>query len=206
MTHQLGWKSWATGALVLAAVSACGGTAADPPTAPPTTSSPPAVATSSSAPTDATAQAGSEAEATVRRYYAVLDQLGANPKSSLTRLGNVATSTQLSAMRTVLRQQHQRQERQTGSLVISDMTVQSVDLDNSDPSAGKVPAVVVDVCWDVSKVGVLDAHGTSVISPSRPDSGWTRLTVANYKYASDPHDGWRVATGQDLKRAPCAIS
>jgi hypothetical protein len=162
--------------------------------------------TSDSPPNEPTAQAADEAEAAIRRYYAVLDQLGADPKSNLSKLGAVATSTQLSAMRTVLRQQRRNQDRQSGSLVVTDMKVQSVNLDDSDPSAGKVPAVVIDVCWDVSNVNVIDAHGTSVISPSRPDRGATRLTVANYKYASDPHGGWRVATGQDLKEAPCAAS
>ena len=109
-------------------------------------------------------------------------------------------------MRTVLRQQHARHEQQIGSLVIADTKVQSVSLDNSDPSAGKVPSVVIDVCWDVSKVDVVNANGTSVISPSRPDRGWTRLTVANYNYAADPRSGWRVASGQDIRQAPCAAS
>jgi hypothetical protein len=66
--------------------------------------------------------------------------------------------------------------------------------------------VQVDVCWDVSDVDVIDATGKSVVSPGRPDTGWTRLTVANYRYSADPRGGWRVATGQDLKKPPCAAS
>ena len=89
---------------------------------------------------------------------------------------------------------------------ISELKVQSVNLDNSDPEAGKVPTVVIDVCWDVSKVDVLDKSGKSIVSPDRPDTGWTRYTVANYDYAADPTGGWRVATGQDLKKTPCAAS
>ena len=206
MTKRLGLISWATGILLLAAVSACGSNDADPPpTAPATTSASTAPKTSAS-PTSPSAQASSDAEAAVTRYYSVLDELGRDPTSSLSKLNTVATSTQLSAMRTVLRQQHARHERQTGSLVIADTKVQSVNLDNSDPSAGKVPAVVIDVCWDVSNVDIVSAKGTSIISPSRPDRGWTRLTVANYKYAADPRGGWRVASGQDLKQAPCAAS
>jgi hypothetical protein len=206
MTKQLGLISSATGIVLLAAVSACGSNDADPSPAPTTSTSVPTAPTTSASPTSPSAQASSDAEAAVRRYYAVLDELGGDPTSSLSKLRTVATSTQLSAMRTVLRQQHARHERQTGSLVVADTKVQSVSLDNSDPSAGKVPAVVIDVCWDVSKVDVLNAKGTSVISPSRPDRGWTRLTVANYKYAADPRGGWRVASGQDLKQAPCAAS
>ena len=86
------------------------------------------------------------------------------------------------------------------------LKVQSVTLDNSDPDAGKVPTVVIDVCWDVTKVDVLDKSGKSIVSPDRPDTGWTRYTVANYEYAADPTGGWRVATGQDLKQTPCAAS
>ena len=52
--------------------------------------------------------------------------------------------------------------------------MQSVNLDNSDPKAGKVPTVQIDVCYDVSDVDVLDANGKSVVSPDRPDTGWIR--------------------------------
>ncbi len=69
-----------------------------------------------------------------------------------------------------------------------------------------MPTVVIDVCWDVSKVDVLDKSGKSIVSPTRPNTGWTRYTVANYVYAADPTSGWRVATGQDLKKTPCAAS
>lgn len=206
MTKVLGFKLWATGILLLAATAACAGNNADPPPTTPATTSASTATTTSASPTSPSAQASSDAEAAVRTYYAVLDELGGDPTRSLSKLRTVATSTQLSAMRTVLRQQHARHERQTGSLVIADTKVQSVSLDNSDPSAGKVPAVVIDVCWDVSKVDVLNSKGTSVISPSRPDRGWTRLAVANYKYTADPRGGWRVASGQDLKQAPCAAS
>jgi hypothetical protein len=83
------------------------------------------------------------------------------------------------------------------------LQVQSVNLDNSDPSAGKVPTVQVDVCVDVSDVDILDKAGKSTVSQRRPDTGWTRFTVANYHWSSHPKDGWRVATGEDLKKAPC---
>jgi hypothetical protein len=206
MTKRLGLISSATGILLLAAVSACGSSSTDPPNTTPATSSVPSAPTTSDVPASPSAQASSDAEAAIRKYYAVLDEIGGDPKRSLSKLSTVATSTQLSAMRTVLRQQHERHERQTGSLVIAETKVQSVSLDNSHPSAGKVPAVVVDVCWDVSNVDVLNAKGTSILSQSRPDRGWTRLTVANYKYVADPRGGWRVASGQDLRQAPCAAS
>ena len=113
---------------------------------------------------------------------------------------------ELSAQQRLLESQRRRGLRQVGDTNLVEVTVQSVNLDNSDPDAGKVPTVVIDVCWDVSKVDVLDKSGKSIVSPTRPNTGWTRYTVANYDYAADPTSGWRVATGQDLKKTPCAAS
>jgi hypothetical protein len=84
--------------------------------------------------------------------------------------------------------------------------VQSVSLNKQDSAADTVPTVVVDVCWDVSKVDVFGRDGKSIVGPNRPDTGWTRYTVTNYRFAADPRRGWRVASGQDLKQAPCAAS
>lgn len=142
----------------------------------------------------------------MREYFAVVDALAKDPKSDLKRLGSVATSTQLRAAQTLLRSQRDQARHQTGDTNVAELTVQTVNLDNSDPKAGKVPTVVIDVCWDVSKVDVLDKSGASIVSPDRPDTGWTRYTVANYHFADNPTKGWRVATGQDLKQSPCSAS
>lgn len=205
MKIRLGLISWATGTLLLVAVSACGDNSEDPPPSPPASSSPSAPTTSAS-PTSPSDTATADATAAMRDYFSVVDQVGQDPVSDLKRLKTVATSTQLSAVQTLLRRQHDQGQRQVGTTAINKLTVQSVNLDNSDPSAGKVPTVVIDVCWDVSKVDVLDESGKSIVTPNRPDTGWTRYTVANYKYAADPTGGWRVATGQDLKQTPCAAS
>lgn len=205
MNTRLGLMSWAAGALVLAAASACGNTDTNP-SPPPASSTSPSSSSTSASPTSPSDAAASQASKTMRQYFAVVDDLSKDPDSGLNKLNTVATSTQLNAARTLLRNQHDRGQRQVGDTRVAELTVQSVDLDNSDPSAGKVPTVVIDVCWDVSKVDVLDKDGTSIVSPSRPDTGWTRYTVANYDYVSDPNDGWRVANGQDLKQAPCAAS
>ncbi len=142
----------------------------------------------------------------MRNYFAVVDETRSDLASDLTRLKAVAISTQLSAVNALLRRQRDAGQRQVGTTAINDLTVQSVNLDNSAPDAGRAPAVVIDVCWDVSEVDVLDERGKSIVGPDRPDTGWTRYTVANYDYAADPSGGWRVATGQDLKRTPCAAS
>jgi len=139
-------------------------------------------------------------------YFRVLDELRTNSSTDLKKLGTVATSTQLNAAQTLVRTQRERGQRQVGDTRIAELKVQSVNLDNSDPSSGKVPTVVIDVCWDVAGVDVLDKDGKSIVSPDRPDTGWTRYTVANYDYAADPAGGWRVANGEDLKETPCAAS
>lgn len=206
MKIRLGLISSATGMLMLAAVSACGGSDTDPPaTAEPSaasaTTSSPTTTPSPSSPSDA---ASADATAAVRSYFTVVDQLRSDPAADLKKLRSVTTSAQLTAITTLVERSREQGQRQTGTTAINQLEVQSVNLDNSDPKAGKVPTVVIDVCWDVTKVDVLDKSGKSIVSPDRPDTGWTRYTVANYKYAADPTGGWRVATGQDLKQAPCA--
>lgn len=208
MRIRLGLTFLATGTLLLAVVSACSdddadGSPADPTSTATSSATDPMTSASATSPSDAATAA---ATALMETYYAVVDELGADPGSDLTRLESVATSTQLTAQRTFISRQHEQGRRQTGKTTIGTLTVQSVNLDNSDPNAGKVPTVVVDVCWDVSNVDVLDESGSSIVPPDRPDTGWTRYTVANYDYAADPTGGWRVATGQDLEQAPCAAS
>jgi hypothetical protein len=206
MKTRLGLISWATGTLMLAAVSACGASDTDPPPNSESSSSLPTEPTTSATPTSPSDAAATDATTAVRNYFAVVDGLRSDPATGLEQLKAVATSAQLSAVETLIRHQRGEGQRQTGPTVISELKVQAVNLDNSDPDAGKVPTVVFDVCWDVSKVDVLDKSGESIVSPNRPDTGWTRYTVANYDYAANPIGGWRVATGQDLKQQPCAAS
>lgn len=208
MKNRLGLTFLATGTLMLAAVSACADNDADPPPTTPATSSPAESTdpTASDSPTSPNDAASASATTAMTDYYAVLDGLRADPSSDLKELETVAIGAQLNAVQTLVQRQRDQGQRQTGTTAIGELKVQSVTLDNSDPDAGKVPTVVIDVCWDVTKVDVLDKSGESIVSPNRPDTGWTRYTVANYKYAADPTGGWRVATGQDLKQTPCAAS
>lgn len=122
------------------------------------------------------------------------------------QLSSVATSTQLAAQRRLLASERSQGLHQVGATTVAGLTVQSVSLDNSDPSAGQVPTVTVDVCWDVSDVDIVDESGKSVVSPERASTGWTRYTVANYHWSENSSGGWRIATGQDLKQTPCAAS
>ncbi|MCB0909868.1 MAG: hypothetical protein KDB63_22455 [Nocardioidaceae bacterium] len=150
--------------------------------------------------------AAADATRLVHRYFSVLDDVRQHPAKPLGQLSGVAISIQLSAERTLIARQRSAGLRQVGATNIAALKVQSVNLDNSDPSLGKVPVVQVDVCWDVSHADLVDKSGTSVVSPDRPDRGWTRYTVANYHWSANPSNGWRISDGQDLKQAPCAAS
>ena len=207
MTTVLGFKSWATGALVLAAVAACGSNSSDPPTTPasPSSSSLPAVTTSSS-PTSPSEVAAANAEAVVRRYYATLDEVRQDPTVPLARLSRVENGIELNADRRLVTKERQQRLRQVGSVRLVSVVVQSVNLDNSDAKGSKVPTAQVDVCWDVSQVDLVDRNGKSVVSSTRPDQGSTRYFVTKPKWSTHPSDGWRVSNGQDLKLASCSGS
>lgn len=207
MTKRLGLISWATGTLMLAAVSACSGNDADPPSSSPSSSSSsPSESSGSASPTSPSEAASTAAESVVRDYFLVVDELRKRPGRPLSSLRGVSTSGELSAQQRLIGSERERGLRQIGDTRIADLQVQAVNLDNADPQAGKAPTVQVDVCWSVVDVDVVDERGESVVSPSRPDSGWIRFTVANYRWSSNPDDGWRVASSQDLRQKPCAAS
>ncbi|MFI5623468.1 hypothetical protein ACIA03_08390 [Nocardioides sp. NPDC051685] len=140
---------------------------------------------------------------TVEDYFDVLDAVRQRNDRTLKNLRDVAVSTQLTAQTRLVENERAKKLTQVGDTELADIKVESVNLDNSDPDAGKVPTVMVDVCWDVSGADLVDKNGNSVVSPDRADVGWTRYTVANYDYQSDPVSGWRVASGKDLRQPPC---
>ncbi|WP_407343382.1 hypothetical protein [Pengzhenrongella phosphoraccumulans] len=147
--------------------------------------------------------AAANAEDLVRKYYRVIDELAIDPSRPLSELESVAISKELSIWLHQFERERRDAWHQTGATTLARLEVQSVNLDNSDPATGRVPAVQVDVCFDVTDVDVLDASGTSVVTPDRAATGWVRHTVSNYSWDTDPTDGWRVSTSVDLKQAPC---
>lgn len=204
MTKFSGTLSVATAVVLLAAVTACGSDPeSDPSTKPPSSSSSPSEPAPSTADTPEDA-ATSAAESAVADYYALTDLLLQDDSVPLDRLDEVAISTQLSAQKSFLTTEREAGTQQRGDTKVVETKVQSVSLDNSDPQAGRVPSVTIDICWDVSDVDILDASGKSIVPADRPDRGWTRLTVANYTWDTDPKTGWRVAGGEDLEKTPCA--
>lgn len=201
MTNSRGVLSLATAALLLVAGASCADDTdpADP------RSNPPASSPSSSSPTPTSPSEAATAHATetVKDYYAVRNELRRDPTQPLSLLKSVAISTELTTQQTLFKRERKQGLHQTGETKVVELQVQSVNLDNSDPQAGKVPTVQIDVCFDVSGVDVLDADGKSVVTPNRPDTGWIRYSVANYQWDSDPDGAWRVASSQDIERTPC---
>jgi hypothetical protein len=192
-------------ALLLAAMAGCAG-GNDPAATPSQTPSSPAPTTATSTPPTDSEKASAAASAVLRKYNEVGNQLREDPSRPLSLLNSVAISTELASLRNLIRNERERGLHQVGDTKIAVLTVESVNLDNSDPKAGKVPTVQVDVCFDVSHVDVVDKDGKSVVSADRPDTAWVQFLVANYRWDKDPDGGWRVASGHDLKRKPCDAS
>ncbi len=204
MTNIRSFAIWATAALLLGAGSVCSDSSSDPRTSTPSSSSP---STPSSSTTASQSELASQnAETVVRQYFAEIDRLRQQPQLPLRSLRRVATSGELTSQQRLIEGERRQGRKQTGDTKLAQLTVQSVNLDNSDPESGEVPTAQVDVCWDVSAVDIVDRGGESVVAPSRPDTGWLRLTVANYQWDRDRAGGWRVASSQDLEQAPCAAS
>jgi hypothetical protein len=202
MTNSRGVLSLATAVLLLVAGTSCANDDGDPtdPRSNPPASSP---SSSSPTPTSPSESATAAATATVNDYYAIRNQLRRDPEQPVSMLKSVAISTELATQQTLFKRERKQGLHQTGETKVVKLEVQSVNLDNSDPQAGKVPTVQIDVCFDVSGVDVLDADGKSVVTPDRPDTGWIRYSVANYEWDSDPDGAWRVASSKDIDRTPC---
>jgi hypothetical protein len=208
MVYVRGAKLVVSAALLLA-VTGCADNGNDPtvsrspnPSSPSST----AIASSTQTPPSDSDIASKAASDVVRRYYALRDVLRQTPRKPLRQLKSVATGAELRADQRLFAQERSRHLRQVGDTSIAKLIIQSVNLDNSSPSQGRVPTVQVDVCWDVSNADLVDKSGKSVVRSGRADRGATRYTVANYHWASDPREGWRVVTGQDLEQSPCAAS
>lgn len=204
MTNARGTRVRATAALLLVAVTACAADGSDPPRdAESSTTSPSTTATSEPTPSTASEAASEAAVSMVRTYYVVRDELRQSPMTRLAKLTTVATSGELAAQQTLFKRERRDGLHQTGDTRIAEIIVRSVNLDNSDPEAGRVPTVQIDVCYDVMGVDILDGSDTSVVSDDRPDTGWIRYLVSNYNFEADPSGSWRVASSQNLERTPC---
>lgn len=191
--------------LVVCALAGCSEDPASTttPTESPSSSSPSPSTPTSDPPSDAEV-AEQAASQVVRDYYATVDRLRQDATQPLSQLKAVANGGQLAAQTIFTRNQREEGNRQTGSAQVIELVVQSVNLDSS--GKGQAPTVQVDVCWDVSAVDVLDRDGQSIVTPARPERGWTRYTLANHEWKTTPQNAWRVVSGSDLEKAPCSAA
>lgn len=201
MTNTRRVSALAVAALLLGALTACDGEAAEPartetPSRTPSSSTSTAVPT----PTD-TETADQAATQIVRDYFATVDRLRQDSELSLSTLRSVTIGGELDAQTIFTRNQRSDGYRQVGDTRLVDLVTQAVNLDDS---AGSTATAQIDVCWDVSAVDVLDRAGDSLVSPDRLDRGWTRYTVVNRNWKKQSERGWRVTSSQDLEKAPCS--
>lgn len=206
MTNVRRLTSAAAVSLALVAGAGCVIQSDDPPSAQTTETTESPSSTDSNGLRSDSEVAATAAEATVRDYFRVVDELRQQPTEPLSALKGVSASGELSAQQRLIESERDKELRQVGETRIADLQVQAVNLDDTDPRAGRAPTVQVDVCWSVVDVDIVDGRGRSVVTSSRPDSGWIRFTVANYRWSSSPDDGWRVASSQDLRQKPCVAS
>jgi hypothetical protein len=103
------------------------------------------------------------AEEAFTAYLAVLDQIAADGGSEPERLNEVAGVELVAHEAKAFAILSSNGQRGTGSRLFDSMTIQSTDLDQDNVDE----AVIAYACEDYSATDVVDASGTSVVSPSR---------------------------------------
>lgn len=185
---------------VAATTTACGGSGTD---ASPTSTPKSSTAPTTTAPADPRDEAQASAEAMIKKYFLVTDQIGQDKSVPIARLKSVAISSELNLERHFFEKWRSSGWTQTGDTKVTKMQVGQISLDNSNPSQGKVPAVTIDVCVDASGTKVTDRSGKQIGKPIPLST--TRYIVANYRYKQDPAGGWRVASSEDKADSRCTL-
>lgn len=199
MTTFRGARALAAAAVVMAALTSCTDEGQDPAASGTPSPSSPAPTTSSSTPASDSEIASEAASAVVREYFKTVDLVRQDSNRPASELNAVASSSQLTAQKNLLKSQREAGRHQIGETRLVEVKVESVSLD--DPATAQV-----DVCWDVRDVDIVNSNGKSVVTPERKDVGWTRFTVTNATWNTTPADGWRVSGGSDLEKEPCVGS
>lgn len=187
-----------TAVAVAAALAACSGaTGPSGPTSTSTQATTLSTSTSTAAsPTTTTdspeAIATARAQEMVKAYFQVSDACMQDPqKATPTCFDLVAISTALVDLRNALGSAQAAHTKQIGSLQVESSEVAKVDLTNKPKETPPtIPTVTLSVCYDVSKVNVVDSQGNSIVPPDRKSRAIETVAVVNYNYP-DP-TGWRV--------------
>lgn len=182
----------AAGMAVLLVTACDDGGGAEPPTA---TSSPPSAPTQPETPTPSASATKSEtprqrdaqlAGEAVVRYWAVVDDLAANPTKSLNLLDRVARDQARAQRQIALGTYAAKGWVQSGTAAVSDV----------DLTATEGKTFTVTACVDVSGIDFVDAKGKSKVNENRPDR-------QRFSYTVVKADGEFFVTEDTLKGKPC---
>ncbi len=178
--------------------------------APPVTSDPPSPATTRSAPspTSSSAPTGPKAVAKVNarkvldRYFRVYDACMNRPKEAkMSCFDKVTIGTERRNNRNALSNAQAYDTKQIGKTKVTAVAAIKVDLRNKPKQQPPiVPTVVFKVCYDVSKVNIVDAEGRSLVTADRINHGRAKISVYNYKYPDQSQ--WRVGYFADPVKDP----
>lgn len=179
-----------TGVSLLAVVlTGCGGSGGDASHHPSTGST----TSSSPSPTsDPTTVATADAKRALSRYLKVRGELSMHPKNVVARLAKVAAGQELETWSENYQAWAARGWHATAAPTVTITSVDSVSMDDSDPSHGKAPTVHLSACFHVGKVDVVDAAGKSQVAKGRKPTSLYQFVVLNPSYTRDPRGGWRV--------------
>ena len=172
--------------LPLAACAPSGGVPTPSPT--PTVASPSATPTATPSPSEPARHTA--AKDTVARWFQTTDSLGQSPDLPLDKLLTVSRGTAYQTWVQALQVRRVHGHTQVGDTVLISLTAQ-----DAAPIEGRT-VVTVAACYDVSKVNLVDATGSSVVSPDRVPRAKAEFTVAQYT------DGWFVVDDV-TKGEPC---
>lgn len=172
--------------LPLAACAPSGGVPTPSPTS--TLASPSATPTPTPSPSEPARHTA--AKDTVVRWFQTTDSLGQSPDLPLDELLKVSRGTAYETWGQAFQVRRVSGYKQVGNTILISLAAQ-----DADPIEGR-KVVKVAACYDVSKVNVVDATGSSVVSPDRVPRAKAEFTVAQYT------DGWFVVDDV-TKGEPC---
>ena len=182
------WGIAMTISVAVALTSCTGGS--DP--TPSITTSASGSASTASAPVSPSSSADPAAGATgaVTRWWALIDKGSQDPAVPISDLLKVSRGAAYQTWAQRAQAQRAKGWHQVGDTVlVSQSATKIADLESH-------PAMSVQVCYDVSKVNMIDAAGKSVVSAERVPRAKASYVVAKYD------DGWFVVN-DETKGAPC---
>ncbi|NHA68235.1 hypothetical protein [Phycicoccus flavus] len=100
-------------------------------------------------------------------YWALVDQLAANPESPVDDLKAVSSDQAFSQQRVALNAYRAKGWTQTGTATLTDVRA----------TRAKAATFSVSACVDVSDIDFVDGSGTSQVNPNRPDAQQFSYTV-----------------------------